>query len=51
MTGLLDYAGEYGHEFQATENAVREQVTVAGIIDPDGVRMEVGWVHSELITE
>jgi len=45
VVGLLDYAEEYGHEFQATENAVREQVTVAGIIDPNGVRMQVGGAY------
>ncbi len=45
VIGLLDYAEEYEHEFQATENAVREQVTVAGIIDPNGVRMQVGGAY------
>lgn len=51
VIGLLDYAEEYGHESQATENAVREQVTVAGIIDPNGVRMQVGGAyHSAAFT-
>lgn len=51
VIGLLDYAEEYGHEFQATENAVREQVTVAGIIDPKGVWMQVGGAyHSAALT-
>lgn len=49
VTGLLDYANEYEHEYQATENAVQEQVTVAGIIDPNGVRMQVGGAYRSAV--
>lgn len=45
LTGLIDYAEEYGHEYNSTENAVLQQVTVAGIIDPRGVRMQVGGAY------
>jgi hypothetical protein len=49
--GLIKYSEDQGYSYDKTENVILEQVTVAGIIDPYGVRMQVGGVsHSGVFT-
>lgn len=51
LIGLVEYSENQGYSYENTENATLEQVTVAGLIDPRGIRMQVGGAyHSAAFT-